>query len=84
VDHDGFTGTYSVSGRNVNFSYDFDLWFTYNGTFTGRDTMSGTWDWVYEGVPVSGSWTGERGGPGGGAQATSGTKATTEVKKHFK
>lgn len=84
IDHEGFTGTYSVSGRNVNFSYDFGDWFTYNGTFTGRDTMSGTWDWVFEGNPVSGSWTGERGGPGGGAQETSGTKATTEVKKHFK
>lgn len=84
IDHDGFTGTYSVSGRNVNFSYDFDLWFTYNGTFTGRDTMRGTWDWVFEGDPVSGSWTGERGGSGGGARATSGTKATTEIKKHFK
>ena len=84
IDHEGFTGTYSVSGRNVNFSYDFGVWFTYNGTFTGRDTMSGTWDWVFEGVPVSGSWTGERGGSGGGAQETSGTKATTEVKKHFK
>jgi tetratricopeptide (TPR) repeat protein len=84
VDQDGLTGTYSVSGRNVNFSYDFGLWFTYNGTFTGRDTMSGTWDYVYEGVPLSGTWTGERGGPGGGAQATSGTKATTDVKKLFK
>ncbi|NIM14081.1 MAG: hypothetical protein GTO45_18720 [Candidatus Aminicenantes bacterium] len=84
VDQDGFTGTYSVSGRNVNFSYDFGEWFTYNGTFTSRDTMRGTWDWVFEGIPLSGSWRGERGGPGGGAQATSGTKATTEVKKHFK
>jgi hypothetical protein len=83
LDHEGFTGTYSVSGRNVNFNYDFGFWFTYNGTFTGSDTMSGTWDWVYEGNPVSGSWTGQRGGPGGGVQATSGTKATTEVKKHF-
>jgi hypothetical protein len=83
IDHDGYTGTYSVSGRNVNFSYDFGEWFTYNGNFTGRDTMGGTWDWVFEGNPVSGSWTGERGGPGGVAQATSGTKATTEVNKHF-
>jgi hypothetical protein len=84
IDHEGFTGTYSVTGRNVYFRYDDDAWFTYNGTFTSPDTMSGTWDWVFEGVPVSGSWTGQRGGPGGGARATSGTKATTEVKKHFK
>jgi len=83
VDQDGFTGTYNVNGRNVNFSYDFGLWFSYSGTFTGKDTMSGNWNWTYQGSPVSGSWTGERGGPGGVVKITSGTKASTEIKKHF-
>jgi len=74
VDQDGFTGTYNVSGKSVHFSYDLGLWFSYSGTFTSKDSMEGSWSWTYEGSPVSGSWTGERGIYGGTMKKTSGAK----------
>jgi hypothetical protein len=83
VDQDGYTGTYSVNGENVSFSYDYGLWFSYNGAFTSKDRMSGNWNWTYEGTPVNGTWDGQRGGPGGYVKMTTGSKASGNLKDRF-
>ena len=56
VDHDGDTGIYSVSNRNVSFEYDdYDIYFT--GSFSNFDNMNGT----YTSVLGTRTWRGERG-----------------------
>ncbi|MCP5104458.1 MAG: hypothetical protein GY950_13815 [bacterium] len=64
TDNAGDTGNYTVSNRNVSFSYH-DYAITFTGTFTDRDHMSGS----YTSILGTRNWRGDRGGPGGGAAA---------------
>jgi len=57
VDNDGYTGTYSVNGNQVEFRYS-TLAIIFTGNFSDRDHMNGQ----YEVVGVdSGTWTAHRG-----------------------
>lgn len=58
----GGTGTYTVNGKNVTFTILWDNTNTghFTGTFTDKDTISGTF---YETLwPNTGTWTATRGG----------------------
>ncbi len=71
LDLDGDTGTYTVSDRNVSFSYDdYDISFT--GSFSDNNNMNGS----VVVVGVTGSWRATRGTAGG----MSGTLSTIKAK----
>jgi hypothetical protein len=53
-----FTGTYTVDGKNVTMTQNNIANVTISGTFSDKDTMSGTW--VLYGVTMQ--WTATRGG----------------------
>ncbi|MBN2398841.1 MAG: hypothetical protein JXI33_00710 [Candidatus Aminicenantes bacterium] len=63
------TGTYTVDGKNVSWRFDWDPTFVWTGTFTDKDSMSGTINWdgdtatwtatrvgAATSVPQHGSW----------------------------
>jgi hypothetical protein len=60
VDEGGDTGTYTVNGRNVSFSYD-DYLFSFTGRFIDQNRMEGTFELTtVEGTVVTGNWHGDR------------------------
>ena len=73
TDLDGDTGTYTVSDRNVSFSYDdYDISFT--GSFSNQDNMGGSV--LVSGV--TGSWSATRGFTGAMAGTLSSIKAKSK------
>jgi tetratricopeptide (TPR) repeat protein len=73
TDEDGDTGTYTVSDRNVSFSYDdYDISFT--GSFSTKDNMGGSV--VVSGV--TGTWNATRGITGAMAGSLRSIKATSK------
>ena len=73
LDLDGDTGTYTVSNRNVSFSYDdYDISFT--GSFSNLDNMGGSV--LVSGV--TGSWSATRGFTGAMADTLSSIKAKSK------
>lgn len=56
IDHEGDTGTYSVNGRNVSFSYD-----AYNIDFTGNFVDQGHMRGSYDSALGNRNWRAERG-----------------------
>ncbi len=54
----GDTGTYSVKGKEVTWTFSWDTTFVWTGKFTGKDIMSGTVSWSSMGD--TGTWTATR------------------------
>jgi hypothetical protein len=70
TDEGGDTGTYTVTGRNVQFSYD-DYLFSFSGSFIDQNRMEGNFELTTtEGAQVTGNWHGDRQEPVPGRAAS--------------
>jgi flagellar basal body-associated protein FliL len=82
--NDGMSGTYTVTGNKLFFSYDgYEKW-EYRGSFTSSDNLVGTGVVLLEdGDEVRGAFTGRRGGQGANT-ASHGSRPLSNVVKNKK